>query len=164
MSVTTTVSTTYTNADVQKVMRRAQADLVMIADSTGGWSPKETADYVNDIEELAKAGYLKYVDVTLLSGGSEVCATRFGVNTSAGALTSSRPGGVLWPRVDSPFLRIVLYYNSSYDDDARAKMKSKLRIGWTPSSADTSHGQLSQSKGRAYVSNAYGIERTDWAA
>jgi hypothetical protein len=164
MSSTKTVSATYTTADVEKVFRRVQADLAMIADSTGGWTSEKTADYVHDVEELAKEGYLKHVDITLLSANREICAARFEVNAAASATTSERPGGVLWPRVNSPNLRIILTYESSYDESARAKMKPKLRINWTPTSVDTSHSQLSQAKGRNYASNGYGVDRTDWAA
>jgi hypothetical protein len=32
---------TYTVVDIERVVRRVKADLVMIADSTGGWTPQE---------------------------------------------------------------------------------------------------------------------------
>ena len=63
---------------------------------------EKAGEYAHDIEVLAKGGYLKYVDVTLFSNGVEVRAARYNVNTEAGDLTSSRPGGVLWPRVSGP--------------------------------------------------------------
>src|ERR1700685_1471407 len=99
MSQTRTASATYTVADVENVVRRTKADLVMIGDSTGAWTPSEATNYAHDIEVLAKGGYLAWVDVTLLYNGVEVKAVRFEVDTNAGSLTTSRPGGVLWPRV-----------------------------------------------------------------
>lgn len=164
MSQTRTASATYTVVDIENVVRRVKADLFMIADSTGAWTAAKAADYAFDIEILAKAGYLKYIDVTLMSNGFEVKAVRFDVDTDAGSLTSSRPGGVLWPRVVGGHLRIVLGYTDSYTNAARDATKSKLKIAWGPSTADTSHVSLISSGGRNYASNAYGMQRKDWAA
>jgi Bacterial HORMA domain family 1 len=164
MSQTRTATATYTVADIENVVRRVKADLVMIADSAGAWTSAEAVNYAHDIEVLAKAGYLEYVDVTLLSNGVEVKAVRFDVDTDAGSLTSSRPGGVLWPRVVGAYLRIVLGYTGAYTSAAREATKGKLKIGWVPSNDDTSHASLMSSAGRNYASNAYGMQRKDWAA
>jgi hypothetical protein len=164
MSQTATKTATYTVADIEKVVTRVRADMMMIADSTGGWTPAKTQDYAHDVEVLAKAGYLKHVDVTLFDDGEEVYATRFVISTSASGWTSSRPGGVRWPRVGTPYLRIILSYNASYTTSARNAMKSKLKIGWVSSNEDTSHSALWSSGGRDYASNSYGIQRLDWAA
>lgn len=161
---TRTATATYTVIDIENVVRRVKADLVMIADSTGGWTPEKANQYAHDIEVLAKAGYLEYVDVTLFSNGIEIKATRFDVDTDAGGLTSSRPGGVLWPRVAGPFLRIVLGYTSAYTAPAKEAMKGKLKISWSPTDADTSHSGLKSTGGRDYASNSYGMQRKDWAA
>ena len=166
MSQTRTASATqsYTVADIEEVVLNVKADLVMIADSTAGWTTEKARDYAYDVEVLAKAGYLKYVDVTLFSNGIEWKAVRFNVDTDAGSLTTSRPGGVLWPRVANPYLRIILGYTSDYTDSAREATKGKLRIGWTPTNEDTSHSYLTSSGGRNYASNSYGMQRKDWAA
>ncbi len=164
MSQTRTATGSYTFSDVEKVVRRVTTDLVMIADGSGSITADEARDYGHDIELLAKEGYLRKVDVTLLSSGTEVRATCYDVNTDSGSLTCSRPGGVLWPRVLSPFLRIVLYYTDGYDDDARQTMRSKLNISWTPTNADTSHSRLKSIGARDYASNSYGMQRKDWAA
>ena len=164
MSQTATATATYTTTDIEKVVRRVTTDLVMIADSSGAITADKARDYGHDIELLAKNGYLKKVDVTLLSAGVEKRAVRYEVNTVSGSLTSSRPGGVLWPKVASPYLRLVLSYTSAYDDAARGKMASKLKIGWSPTDADTSHSGLAASGGRDYASNSFGMQRKDWAA
>jgi hypothetical protein len=162
VSATATRSATYTALDVENVVRRVKADLNMIADSTGAWTTTEAADYAHDIELLAKKGYLAWADVTLFSGSTEVKAVRFNVDTDAGSLTSARPGGVLWPKVAAPRLRMVLSHTDAYDDDARRSMKDRLRIGWSPTNADTSHSSLSGGSGRDYASNAFGVRRKDW--
>jgi hypothetical protein len=41
---------------------------------------------------------------------------------------------------------------------------NKLKIGWVPSYADTSHATLLASGGRDYASNGWGLQRKDFAA
>lgn len=159
---TTTTTETYSTTDVQNVVRRFQADLKMIADSTGAISNEDLANYVHDIELLAKKGYLSSVDVTLLSLGAEIRATRYTVDTDAGGLVSSRPGNAMWPRVTLPTLRIVLFYTDSYDIDARLALRSKLNLSWTRNYDDTSHASLNHDGGRDYTSGSYGLKRKDW--
>jgi hypothetical protein len=163
MSQTYSATETYSVADVEVVMRRVTADLVMIAGSTGAVTEDKARDWGHDIEVLAKNGYLRMVDLTLMSNGIEQKATRFEVNTESGDFTMSRPGGVLWPKLPNPDLRIVLFYTAEYDAAAKEKMGGKLRIGWVPSSADTSHATLKSGGSRDYASNGYGMQRKDFS-
>lgn len=163
MSYTYAATETYSVADIEVVMRRVTADLVMIASSTRAISEEKARNWGHDIEVLAKNGYLKKVDLTLLSFGVEQRATCFEVNVVSGDLTMSRPGGVMWPQVPSPELRIVLSYTSDYDNAAREKMSPKLKINWVPSSADLSHPTLAANASRDYVSNGYGMQRKDFS-
>jgi len=162
MSHTASETYTYTTVDIEIVMRRVMADLVMIASSSRSITEAEAIDYAHDIELLAKSGFLRMVDVTLLSGDTEVRALRYDVDAESGALTTSRPGGVLWPQVKDPFLRIVLRYTPEYTSSEKERMRSKLRVAWTRTNADTSHTTLSQSASRDYVSNAWGMRRKDF--
>jgi Bacterial HORMA domain family 1 len=163
MSQTHSATRTYSVADIEVVMRRVTADLIMIASSTGAVTEAKALDWAHDVELLTKNGYLKMVDLTLLNAGIEKKATRFEVSTTqSGELTMSRPGGVLWPRLANPELRIVLYHTAAYDTAAKEKMKGKLRVGWVPTSADTSHLTLKDCAGRDYVSNGYGMHRKDF--
>lgn len=162
MTYSSTTTETYSVTDIETVMRRVTADLVMIAGSTGAVNEDKARDWGHDIETLAKNGYLEAVDLTLLSAGAEVKAIRYDVNTESGALTTSRPGGVLWPKVAQPELRIILFHTDTYNSDAKEKMAKKLRISWSPSKADTSHSALKFSLGRNYVSNGYGMQRKDY--
>ena len=98
------------------------------------------------------------------SNGVEVKAVRFEVDTDAGSLTTSRPGGVLWPKVSGAYLRVIARLHRCLHSHAREAIKSKLKMGWGPSNADTSHANLISSGGRNYASNAYGMQRKDWAA
>ncbi|BEP66809.1 MULTISPECIES: hypothetical protein [unclassified Variovorax] len=163
MSYTYAATETYSVADIEVVMRRVTADLVMIAASTRAITEEKARNWGHDIEVLAKNGYLKKVDLTLLSFGVEQKATCFEVNVVSGDLKMSRPGGVMWPQVPSPELRIVLSYTSDYDDAAREKMSPKLKINWVPSTADLSHSTLVANTSRDYASNGYGMQRKDFS-
>lgn len=163
MSSTYTSSSTYTTADVEKVITRFLTDLLMIADTTKAITQDKVRSYVRDIERLAKKGYLQKVDVTLLDfWGAELKAVVYDVDTDAGGLTSSRPGGVLWPHTPNGSVRIIVWYTDLYDSDAREQMKSVLETPWSPTSADTSHNNLAGASGRNYESNGYGMQRKDF--
>ena len=164
MSYTQTATQTYTTVDIENVVRRFTADIVMIAGSTGAITEAKARDYAHDVEALAKAGYLRKVDVTLLSYGVEVSAATYTVNTSAGDLITTRPGGVKWRRVPGPHLRIILSHTSSYNDDARESMRKRLKVTWVPTSEDTSHSTLKQVAARDYASNGWGLQRTDFGS
>lgn len=153
----------YTTTDIEVVVRRFTADLVMIAQSSGTLTESTAREYAHDVEELAKAGYLKSVDLTLFSGATEVRAATYLVDTDAGSLNMSRPGGVLWPRVAYPRFRIVLSYMHDYDAAARESMRGRLKINWVSTTEDTSHGSLAASGGREYASNGWGMNRKDYA-
>lgn len=161
MTQTTTQTTTYTTTDIEAVVRRITSDLVMIASSSGAVTEGRAREWANDIELLAKNGYLNYVDLTLLSNGVEQKATRFYVNES-GALANDRPGDARWPKVTEPRLRIVLSYHDTFDQQARDKLAGKMKISWTTNYEDISHPRLSQSGGREYSSNGYGMQRKDY--
>jgi hypothetical protein len=163
MVSTSTATTTYSIADIEIVMRRVTSDLIMIASSTGAITESKAREYGHDIEMLGAKGYLQSVDVTLLNGGKEIKAVSFDVNLSAENLTMSRPGGVLWPRVETPYLRIVLTYTSQYTPEAKEYMRKKLKISWAPTNADIKHTTLEKIAGRDYVSNSYGVQRKDFS-
>jgi hypothetical protein len=163
MSNTYSTTETYSVADIEVVMRRVTADLVMIASSTKAISEETARAWAHDIELLAKNRYLKKVDLTLLSFGLEQKATCFEVNMTSGDLTMSRPGGVMWPQVPNAELRVVLSYNQTYDDAAREKMSSKFKSTWVPSVIDVSHVSLTANTSRDYISHGYGMQRKDFS-
>lgn len=162
MSPSASTTYTYSVIDIETVMRRFSADIIMIAQSSQAATETTARDYAHDAELLARNGYLRMVDVTLLSGNVEICATQYSVNTDAGTLTTSRPGGALWPRVMNPLLRITLYYYARYDVAAQEALRGQLNINWIPSTADTSHSALTHTGGRNYASNGWGVERKDY--
>lgn len=162
-TATASASQTFTTTDIQKVVRRFRADIIMIAQSTGALSESEARDYADDMDQLAQNGFLSKVDVTYMQGGEELRASLYTVNTAAGELTSSNPGGVRWPVVANARIRVTVSYTSEYTDAQRAKLQPKLAINWVKSTADTSHSQLKSQGGRDYASNGWGMQRKDFA-
>uniref|UniRef100_A6W315 Bacterial HORMA domain-containing protein n=1 Tax=Marinomonas sp. (strain MWYL1) TaxID=400668 RepID=A6W315_MARMS len=161
MTYSSTTTSTYTTTDVEAVMRRITADLVMIAASTGAITETFARNYANDIELLATNGYLDYVDLTLMSNGVELRATQFHVNES-GELTNDRPGDARWPKVPGATLRIILSCLDTYDQAAEQKLSGKMKNSWSPTSDDMGHSGLTRKDGREYSSNGYGIQRRDY--
>ena len=87
-----TFAYSYTVTDIETVVRRFTADIVMIAQSSGAITEAKARAYAHDVEALAKKNYLEKVDLTLFSGEIEICATQYVVDTSVGDLAMSRPG------------------------------------------------------------------------
>lgn len=163
MSYTATSSYTYSVVDIETTFRRLRADLLMIADSTKAITREKADIYAHDAEYLARNGFLKHVDVTLMVGEAEHRAVRYSVSEEAGGLASSRPGGVLWPTFTGGWIRIVLTYTAAYTLEKREAAKRYLKIDWTPTSADISHVSLTLGTARNYVSNSYGLQRYDYS-
>lgn len=162
MTSTSTRTESYSVLDIETVMRRVTTDLVMIASSSGALSETEARNYGHDIELLAKNGYLKKVDVTLMSGVAELRAACYEVNVMSGDLSTSRPGGVMWPKIENSNIRIILFYTTAYTTDERQKMAPKLKNTWGPTSADTSHSSLTNGGNRDYSSNGWAMQRKDY--
>jgi hypothetical protein len=56
MAYADTYTETYSIADIEVVMRRFLADIVMMATSSGAVTESRARDYAHDVEALAKAG------------------------------------------------------------------------------------------------------------
>jgi hypothetical protein len=156
-------TSTYTVADVEKVMRSVKADLIMIANTTKAMTEDVAANYAHDIEVLAKKNHLKFADVTLMNGSAEVRAIKYKFQTE-GATGTERPGGVLWPLTPKDKggrIRIHLRYTDSSSAETRAELP--LKVSWVPASTDASHKDLTSSAGRGYSSNGYGTNREDFS-
>lgn len=156
-------TSTYTVADVEKVMRSVKADLIMIASTTKAMAESDAVNYAHDIEVLAKKNHLEYVDVTLMNGSAEVRAIKYEFQTE-GAMGMERPGGVLWPLTPKDRggrIRIHLRYSDSSSAEKRAELS--LRTAWVTASTDTSHKDLTSSVGRGYSSNGFGTNRKDFS-
>lgn len=162
-SYSSTQTSTYTVADVEKVMRSIKADLMMIAGSTKAMTEEKAKDYASDIELLAKNNYLNTVDVTLMSSTEvEIKAAKYQLQTEDASGTE-RPGGVRWPETPTGWIRIVIHPTDAYYAQSEKVSRLPLKMSWKPTSADTSHSGLSSSGGRGYSSNGFGANRNDFS-
>lgn len=162
MSYTQTATRTasYTTTDIQNVVRQLTTDLRMMARSSGASTEEVAVERGHDLEILAVEGFLKSIDVTLLdASGIELKAVRYHVDEDTGQISSSRPGGVLWPPTPGGDIRLVVTKTREFTDAVR----KRLSRPWGPSDADTSHSGLSANGGRDYTSNSYGFRRRDWS-
>ena len=164
--MTGTYTSTYTTADIENVMRKFKADLMMIAESSGAETTARAREYAEDIELLAREGYVQSVDVTLLHAGVEKRAVRYTVTEQGADLSSSRPGGVIWERLPGAQLRIVISRTAKWTaltEPGRQAVQRRMKIGWVPTDADLSHASLQSQWGRNFTSNAYGLARKDYS-
>lgn len=161
-TVTATGTSTYSAVDVATVFRRFRSDILMIADSSGAVTRQTAEDYAHDAEYLAARKFLKRIDVTLMVGEREHRALQYDVNEAAGGIDTSRPGGVMWPRLQDGWIRIIFTHTPAYTPEAKQAATSKLKFNWTSSSASTQHLSLTAGGGRDYTSNAFGLQRKDF--
>ena len=160
MAYAGTITETYTETDIEIVIRRFRADLIMIAKSSGAITEDKARDYADDAEALAKDKCLDGVDITLLSGAQEIEAARYTVDTNTGNLAMERPGGVMWRHVPNAIFRIVLIVTENYD---KARLQNRLKIkNWSPADADLRHLSLKPISERYYVSNGWTLRREDF--
>ena len=160
MAYASTITETYTETDIEIVIRRFQADLIMIAQSSGAITEDKARDYAHDVKVLAKDKCLDGEDITLLSGAQEIEAARYTVDTNSGNLARERPGGVMWRHVPNATLRIVLIVTENYD---KARLQNRLKIkSWSPTDADLGHSSLKPISERYYVSNGWTLHREDF--
>src|SRR4051812_11923474 len=94
-----TYSTTYTTADIGKVVDCFAADFDMVAQSTGLRSRENARAVADDVKTFAQHGYLVDVNLCLQDAfGRIVRAAKYEVSTNASLWTAQRPGNNLWPR------------------------------------------------------------------
>lgn len=159
MAYTSTITETYTETDIEIVIRRFQADLLMIAQSSRAITEDEARDYAHDVKIFAKDKCLDGVDITLFSGSQEIEAARYTVDTNTGNLAMERPGGVMWRHVPNAILRIVLIGPKNYD---KTRLQKHLNINWSSKNADIGHSSLKPISERYYVSNGWILRREDF--
>ncbi|WP_186038782.1 hypothetical protein [Burkholderia gladioli] len=158
-TTTRTASFTHTVADIEKVFRRFSADIKMIAESSKAMSLEAAEKYGHDIQILATKGYIKWIDVTLMSGATEICAVQYTVVTGQTDMSADKPGGVAWNPVAGGKLRIVVSHTSDYTEETAAALSGKLKLSWGPTSDDLSHKTLTSDAERQYSSKDYGLTR-----
>jgi hypothetical protein len=168
MSSTTTQTTTYTVADIRKVVDNFAADFSMMAQATGLRTRESVAMTVSDLKVFAEYGYL--VEVTLLlfdKEGKKVRAANYQVSASAAGWVSERPGNNLWPKTEGGTLYVLGALTNAWwsktDAERLAFVRDRgLNHPWASTDKDTSLNGLASSTGQKYASNGYGWQRTNY--
>jgi hypothetical protein len=168
MSYTATESTTYTVADIRKVVENFAADFSMMAVSTGLRSRESVAKTVADLQRFAEHGYLLEVSLILKdAAGNKNRAASYKVSQSASGWNSDRPGNSLWPRTPGGTLWVLAdlssdWWNKTSAEKDAYRQKWGLNSRWDPTTEDLSLTGLSASSGQRYASNVYGWQRTNY--
>ena len=166
MSYTGTVLETFTIADVGKVIDCVAADLDMNSQSTGLLTRDLVKAYAADVKTLAQNGYLVEVNIVLFdASGTPIRAAKYEVSTDGSLLKAQRPGNNLWPRTPNGELAIVVKYSQKWinlTDLQRTTFQKTLAVGWGTSTTDLSFPSLARSLDRTYVSNGWGVTKTNY--
>lgn len=168
MTSTGTRTTTYTVADIRKVVENFAADYSMIGQSTGLRTREQIEAMVSDLNTLAKYNYLIAVTVFLLDkDGNKVQVAVYKVSDSAVGWKSDSPGDALWPKLEGSSLRVIAtltnaWWSMSETDKSAFISTHSLNSPWALTDMDTSLSGLTSSAGQKYASNGYGWERTNY--
>jgi hypothetical protein len=164
MSISETITQTFTTADVGKVLDCFAADFDGISQSTGLRSRQEVVALSADVKLMAQLGYLREVNICLSDGaGRLIRAAKYEVSTDAGGLTAQRPGNNLWPRTPGGQLRAYMKPTAAWHKLGAADKQAidrRLSRPWSHESLDSSFPTLASTADRAYASNGFGLVRS----
>jgi len=161
---TVTRTSTYTTADVARVVDRFAADFHMVAQATGLSDRVRVADVAHDVKLMTQRGYVDSIDIVLgNSYGEAVRAAKYTVSTDASGWACDRPGANLWPRQIGGTLLVIVSYTATWwtlsEEQRRIFVEDECIRYWGPSDIDTSYPGMVVNVDRRYASNAYGLER-----
>lgn len=169
MSSIGTNTTTYTVADIKKVVDLFAADYSMQGQATGLRSRETVVENVSDLKVFAEYKYLIEVNLILEdSNGNLLRGAKYRVAESATGWTSDRPGNNLWPQTPGGVLSLVATLSDEWwaktdmEKDAFIKVNG-LHGKWAHTTKSTSFAGLSSSQGQRYASNGYGWQRTNFS-
>lgn len=169
MSSTGTQTTTFTVADIRRVVENFAADFSMMSQATGLRSRDSIAEIVYDLRVFAEYGHLVSVRLILRdSSGNKIRGALYRVSESASGWTSEQPGNNLWPKTQGGSLNVVATMSSTWwskTDSQKTTFitNNELNGTWPVSAEDESLDSLSSSAGQKYASRGYGWERTNYS-
>jgi hypothetical protein len=157
-------STTFTTADIGKVIDCFAADFDMVAQSTGLRTRENARAVSADVKTIAQHGYLEEVDLCLVNAsGSIIRAAKYEISTEAALWTAQRPGNNLWPNTPGGVLQVLVIYSAKWralSASQKATFEAKLKEPWGTTDIDTSFPGLTRHADRDYVSNGYGARKS----
>jgi hypothetical protein len=169
MSTTGTQTTTYTRADIRKVVENFAADFSMIADFTGLRSRENVGQNVDDLRQFAEDGYLMTVTLYLMDkDGNPLKVAHYDVSGNAVGWQTGMPGNNQWRAPEGAYLKIMAtlsndWWNKTDDSKADYLKRHGFNSSWAPSDKYISLSGLTSSAGQKYASNGYGWARTNYS-
>jgi len=169
VSSTGTETTTFTVADIRKVVENFAADFSMMSQATGLRSRESVADVVSDLRVFAEFYYLISVKLILRdSNGNKLRGAVYRVSEAASGWNSEMPSNNLWPRTPGGSLSVTATLtNEWWNKTASAKESfienQSLNSSWDFTNQDTSLSSLTSTAGQKYASRGYGWERTNYS-
>jgi len=169
LSSTGTQTTTFTVADIRKVVENFAADFSMMSQSTGLRSRENIAKVVYDLRMFAEYGYLISVDLILKDKDrNKIRAAVYKVSQSASGWVSEEPGNSLWPRTPGGSLSVMATLTSEWWNKTNTAKETfiknqALNSSWDLTTENTSLSMLTASAGQRYASRGYGWERTNYS-
>jgi hypothetical protein len=165
-----TQTNTYTVTDIKKTFENCEADIRTIARRTGKWSQDYADNIMHDIIKLAENKYLDKVSIALKrnSDGHTIRAAEFKVNEDGNKTDSDRAGqNNDWENINDTYLNVYLSYTSKWRLLSEQQKKdfytaNDFKIGWTPTSDDTTFSHLSSSNAQLYASKGYELQKTNY--
>src|SRR6266511_2858823 len=147
MMFTSTHTTTYTVADIRKVVDNFAADFSMVAQATGLYLREGVARVVADLKLILAD-----------DRGVTIRAAKYDVSTSAIGWTSDRPGNNIWPRTPAGSLNVIAAFTNEWWDMSDAEKKTfqqatGLNSIWVRTDQDCSFSGLTATSGQRYASN-----------
>lgn len=169
MNSTGTQTTTYTVADIRKVVNNFAADFSMLSQATGLWSRESVAQTISDLKIFAEYGYLVSVTLSLEDKDrNKLRVVVYKVADSAVGWTSERPGNNLWPRTPDGSLFVLGTLSDAWWQKTDAAKETFIKdkgfySSWSKTDRVISLAGLNANLGQKYASNGYGWERTNYS-
>jgi hypothetical protein len=169
MNSTGTITSTFTVADVRKVLENFAADFSMMSLATGLRSRENVEQTVSDIRAFAEDGYLVEVKLILRNGqGVKIRGASYKVSESAAGWSSDRPGNNLWPYTPNGSLSVIVtlsyrWYQKTAEQQADYKRSRGFYWSWDPTTEDTSFSGLTATAAQRYASGTYGWQRANYS-
>jgi hypothetical protein len=166
---TGTQTTTFTLADIRKVVNNFGADYFMIGQSTGLRSRTQVMETVADLTLFADDGYLLEIVIILWdSQGNKVKARRYTVSRAAIGWKCDEPGDNNWPRMLDGRLQLIAtlsdaWWQLSETEKESAKQRLGIQGGWSHTSTDTSFKGMNATQDRQFASSGFGMQRYTYA-
>lgn len=166
MTNSLTRSASFTITDARYIASKVGADLRNLNSVYGAPNLNDIDDYVEEVAQLLKAGYLNTVDYGFKSGDVWRLRLRY-TATIGGQLRDDTPGRLPYdaPVAGVPFYSYLHYSSafSSLDDVRRKEFKESLPI--TRTGADEPGlGGGSYGTSATYARNGQGVGRQIWSA